>query len=588
MPIGAARTATRGAPRALPGPALIAIAALIVLLRAVPHLVPFIGPWPLEPGDPVDFGFRFVAYVLWGAATLLALSHASTARLGWLLLAMTTVDAIWALQFIAIPALFFITEAFQGFSGILLAHILVSFPTGRLTSRFDRRLIAGLYLYFAGGVVVRLLTHQPAFSCDPDEYCPVNPFAVLANREVADAFGPVTSLLVPVIGLLVISAVLRHWRGAGPIGRQILLPVVITLPLEFVFNSIWYLSLGFDNVVLRELIELPFLNAIAWVLPVGFLIGVVRARAVRAALPGALVDLGSVPTTPQLQSVLRARLGDPTLQVVRWSRATGGYLDDDGRPVSEPTADGRRRLIALESEGEPIAAVIVDASLDDPGLEATITGLMRLTVEATNLRDELRAHGGDVDALPTGEVTFLFGDIEGSTALLESLGESYGTLLAEFRHTVSEVGDAHHGRVVDARADEVFLVFGSADDGVLAGIDLQRRIAAATWPNEASVRVRIGLHTGMPTLTPSGYLGVDVHRAARVMAAAHGGQILASASVIAALGAPSDVQLVSLGRFALRGLAEATPLVQVTAAGLTATFPAPRAEPAPIAPRPTE
>jgi class 3 adenylate cyclase len=559
-------------------PSLVAVAALIVLLRAVPHLIPFIGPWPLEPGDPVDFGFRFVAYVLWGAATLLALSRTPMVRLGWLLLAITATDAIWALQFIAIPAFFFVTEASQGLSSVVLAHILVSFPTGRLTSRFDRRLVVGLYLYFAAGVVVRLLTHQPEFSCAADEYCPVNPFALLANREFANAFVPVTSVLVPVFGLLAIVAVYRHWRGAGPIARQILLPVVITLPLDVVYNSVWYLSQGFDNEVLQELIRLPFLNAIAWVLPAGFLIGVIRARAVRAGLPWALVDQGSLPTTSQLESVLRQRLGDPTLQVVRWSRTTGGYLDDDGRPVHEPTADGQRRLIALEREGEPTAAVILDASLDDPALEATIAGLMRLTVEATDLRDELRAHGGDVGGLPIGEVTFLFGDIEGSTGLLEKLGESYATLLGEFRATVVGIADSHGGRVVDARADEVFLVFGSADDAVVAAAELQRRVASVSWPGDSAVRVRVGLHTGHPTLTGSGYVGVDVHRAARVMAAAHGGQTLASAAAFAAC-RQADGDLFSVGRYALRGLSGVTELFELRAPGLDSTFPPLRAEP---------
>lgn len=578
MPVGAALPAVGPAPRALWGPVLVAVVALIVGLRAAPHLIPFIGPWPLEPGDPVDFGFRFVAYVLWGAATLLALSRASTVRLGWLLLAITATDAIWALQFITFPAFFFITEAAQGLSSVVLAHILVSFPSGTLTSRFDRRLIVGLYLYFAAGMVVRLLTYQPEFTCVPDEYCPVNPFALLANREVADAFGPVTSVLVPVFLVLVIVAVFRHWRGAGPIGRRILLPVAITVPLDGVYNSIWYISQGFDNVALQELIQHPFLNIIGWVLPAGFLIGVMRARAVRAALPWALVDLGSLPTTSQLESVLRGRLGDPTLQVVRWSRATGEYLDDDGRPVHKPTDGGKRRLIALEREGEPTAAVILDSSLDDPGLEATIAGLMRLTVEATDLRDELRAHGGDVAGLPTGEVTFLFGDIEGSTRLLEELGESYASLLDEFRSTVVGIAGAHGGRVVDARADEVFLVFGSADDGVAAAADLQRRIASARWQDDSSVRVRVGLHTGHPTLTGSGYVGVDVHRAARVMAAAHGGQVIASAATYAAR-RRTDSDLVSVGRYALRGLSGATELFELRAAGLDSPFPPLRAAP---------
>ena len=578
MPSGAPWPAVGPAPRALRGPALVAVAALIVLLRAVPHLVPFIGPWPLEPGDPVDFAFRSVASVLWGAVTLLALSRVTTVRLGWLLLAITATDAIWALQFIAIPALFFITVTFQGLSAVVLAHILVSFPSGTLSSRFDRRLIGGLYVYFVALALVRLLTYEPGFVCERSgDYCPVNPFAVLASSQVTEALDAITPLLVPVLGLLVVYAVLRHWRAARPIGRRVLLPVVAALPFDYLYNATWYLAQGYELAVLQELIQLPFVNAISWILPAGFLIGIVRARAARAALPGAVVGLGSLPTTTQLESVLRSKLGDPTLQVIRWSRATGGYLDDDGHPVPHPTADGGRRLIALERDGEPIAAVILDASFDDPGLEATIAGLMRLTVEANDLRDELRAHGGDVRGLPNGEVTFLFGDIEGSTHLLEELGESYATLLDEFRTTVVGIAHAHRGRVVDARADEVFLVFSSADDGVAAAAELQRRVAGASWPGGSAVRVRVGLHTGHPSLTGNGYVGVDVHRAARVMAAAHGGQTIASAAAFAAC-RQGDGDLVSVGRYALRGLTGATELFELRGSGLGSTFPPLRAE----------
>ena len=180
--------------------------------------------------------------------------------------------------------------------------------------------------------------------------------------------------------------------------------------------------------------------------------------------------------------------------------------------------------------------------------------------------------------LPTGEVTFLFGDIEGSTRLLEELGESYATLLDEFRTTVVSIADAHGGRVVDARADEVFVVFGSADDGVAAAAELQRRVAGTRWPGGSAVRVRVGLHTGHPTLTGSGYVGVDVHRAARVMAAAHGGQVLASAATFAARHR-AEGDLVSVGRYALRGLTGATELFELRAPGLGSPFPPLRAEP---------
>ncbi len=245
--------------------------------------------------------------------------------------------------------------------------------------------------------------------------------------------------------------------------------------------------------------------------------------------------------------MLRRRLGDPDLQVVRWSRALGTYLDADGRPVEVPSAETDRRLILLERDGEPAAGVILDAALDDPGLASTITGLVRLTLDASELREELRAHGGDVVGLPSGEVTFLFADIEGSTAILERLGDRYGDLLVELRRIVSEVVSRHDGLVVDARADEAFAAFARAAEATRAAIEVQQRIDASSWPDGATLRVRIGLHTGHPELTPSGYVGIDVHRAARVMAAAPGGQVLASGSLLSAASEMPEVDFRPLG-----------------------------------------
>jgi class 3 adenylate cyclase len=579
VPADATRRGIERAPRALSGRALAAVAVVLVVLRAIPHLAPFIGPWPLEPGDPVDFAFRFVAYVLWGTATLLALSRRSTVRLGWLLVAITATDAIWALQFIPVPALYFITDTFVGLSSVMLAHILVSFPTGTLVERFDRRFVAALYGYFLLVGTARLVTNEPGFVCAADEYCPVNPFAILANRDVVRVIDLISPVIVPLIGLLVIVAVIRHWRAAGQVGRRILRPLVVAVPLNLAYNVAWYAAQSYDLPALREFIGLPFVNATSWILPAGFLLGIVRARAARVALPAAVVGLGRLPTTTQLESLLRSRLGDPTLRLVRWSQTLHGYVDSDGLPVDEALAAGSVRLIEIQRDGEPAAGVVLDATLDDPGLEATIGALIGLTLEAADLRDELRAHGGDVAGLPTGEVTFLFGDIEGSTLLLEALGERYGDLLREFRAMAFAVAAARGGRVVDARADEVFMVFGSADDAAGAAVDLQRRVGGGRWPDGAAVRVRIGLHTGTPTLTSTGYVGVDVHRAARVMAAAHGGQVLASSAVVAARHGP-DPALVTVGSYALRGLSGATELYEAQGPGLGGPFPPIRAEPA--------
>ncbi len=131
--------------------------------------------------------------------------------------------------------------------------------------------------------------------------------------------------------------------------------------------------------------------------------------------------------------------------------------------------------------------------------------------------------------LPTGTVTFLFTDIEGSTALLQHLGDQrYAGVLAEHRHILRAAFQAGGGREIDTQGDAFLIAFGSAQDAVVTAVAAQRAINAHPWPEGAPIRVRMGLHTGEPTVAGSGYVGLDVHRAARVMSAGYGGQILLS------------------------------------------------------------
>ncbi len=554
------------------------MAIVVGLVSAVNFVAPYFGPWPVDPIDPAGMAIRIIGNVLWWVTTLLALSRGSTVRLGWLLVWLAVADEIWAIQFIPVPAFYYVWDAWGGLEAVVIAHVLVAFPTGSLRSRFDRRLVGGLYLYLLVGGAIRLVVNEPGFECAVGEYCPRNPFAILPNAEFTDLYGRASSFVVPVLGLLVLAAIARHWRAAGPAARRVLRPVVIAAPFIFVYQSGWYVAHAFELTAVLELLDAPITILTSWLLPGAFLIGVLRARATTAALPGAVIELGNLPSTLQLESVLRRRLGDPDLQVVRWSNASGTYLDAEGRTVEPPAPGSGRRLIGLERDGIPVAAVVLDAALDDPGLATTITGLVRLTVDATDLRDELRFHGGDVGSLPTGEVTFLFADIEGSTAILEDLGDRYAPLLSELRRLASEVIDRHAGRVVDARADELFAAFADGQSAAIAAIELEERIAAASWPAGASPKLRIGLHTGRPELTPSGYVGIDVHRAARVMAAAHGGQVVATTAVLETIGPGSGVSVRPLGRFRLRGLSEPTAIVQLDRDGQWTAFPPLRAE----------
>jgi len=177
--------------------------------------------------------------------------------------------------------------------------------------------------------------------------------------------------------------------------------------------------------------------------------------------------------------------------------------------------------------------------------------------------------------LPKGHVTFLLADLEGSTELLGRLDDGYATLLADIRRLVrAEVRHAG-GREVDARGDEVFVVFERAPAALEAAIAIQRAMRAATWPDGSDVRLRVGVHRGRPALTETGYVGIAVHAAARIGFAAHGGQIVLSAAVRSAVidSLADGISLRDLGAWRFRGLPEPMALFEVQAPDLLADFP---------------
>src|SRR5436309_14144059 len=130
--------------------------------------------------------------------------------------------------------------------------------------------------------------------------------------------------------------------------------------------------------------------------------------------------------------------------------------------------------------------------------------------------------------LPMGTVTLLFTDMEGSTRLLQQVGERYTDLLEEYRQLLRAAFQRWNGNVVDTQGDAFFLAFARASDAVSGAVAAQRALASHAWPDGVVVRVRMGLHTGEPTLSSQGYTGLDVHHAARLMSAGHGGQVLLS------------------------------------------------------------
>jgi len=176
---------------------------------------------------------------------------------------------------------------------------------------------------------------------------------------------------------------------------------------------------------------------------------------------------------------------------------------------------------------------------------------------------------------PTGDVTFLLADIEGSTELLARLGDQYARLLGDVRGLVRAAVRQAGGHVVSARGDDVFAAFERAPAALDGALAVQRAMQADPWPAGSDVRLRVGLHRGRPALTHTGYVGLSVHAAARICFAAHGGQIVMSSAVRAAVldSLPDGVSLRSLGAWRFRGLPEPVDLFQAEAPDLFADFP---------------
>jgi class 3 adenylate cyclase len=261
---------------------------------------------------------------------------------------------------------------------------------------------------------------------------------------------------------------------------------------------------------------------------------------------------------PRLGAKERARLPDSAF----------AYIDSDGRrrlPIHD--ASHVRNALARFNQVDFEDDAARDRARSRLLRAAKKHGIMPIGFISAQLQPQLK--------LPKGQVTFLLTDIEGSTELLRRLGDRYAGVLGDIRRVVRGAVRPAHGHVVSARGDDVFAVFERAPSALEAAVAIQRRMRARTWPDGSTVRLRIGLHRGRPTLTDTGYVGLSVHAAARICFAAHGDQILLSAPVRGAIleSLPERVDLKGLGAWRFRGLPEPIMMFQARAPDLPADFP---------------
>jgi YVTN family beta-propeller protein len=181
--------------------------------------------------------------------------------------------------------------------------------------------------------------------------------------------------------------------------------------------------------------------------------------------------------------------------------------------------------------------------------------------------------------LPTGTVTFLFTDIEGSTRLLKQLGEHYAAVLAEHQQILRKAVEERGGREIDNQGEAFFFAFATANSALDAAVVAQRTLAAHEWANGNEVRVRMGLHTGEPAVGGERYVGLGVHRAARIGAVGHGGQVLLSTATRELVDVElPGVSIRDLGSYRLKDIDRFERLYQLDIEGLVSDFPPLNAE----------
>lgn len=258
-------------------------------------------------------------------------------------------------------------------------------------------------------------------------------------------------------------------------------------------------------------------------------------------------------------------------------------VEDDGAQVGDQ-ADARERVgVAPVPDGteglrDPHQRCAGAADVPDRLEHAGSLGSVIQTPGRTERAGPSLAYRGqmtttssflETHALPQGVVTFLFTDIQGSTRLLHRLGDEYADVLDTHRRLLREAFAGHGGHEVDTQGDSFFVVFASVKQAIAAACEAQQALQAQPWPRGEQVLVRMGLHTGEPLLVDGHYIGMDVHRAARIAAAGHGGQVLVSSRTLELAG---GVPVKDLGEHRLKDLERPERIYQLEIEGLPDTF----------------
>jgi signal transduction histidine kinase len=298
---------------------------------------------------------------------------------------------IGGLGFSDIPVLFTAGQALGAVFFVCGVHLLLAFPSGRLRSTFDRRLVTFGYLLTTVGILPLWFFAQPSdLGCDN---CPDNVLLISANETVANVYGFILNVVALALIAVVAVSLVRRWRGATEAQRRFVVPVYAAglALMVAIFVSIGVQTSGTGDIVA----EITFVAALIpfGLVPYIFLATLIRARIIQGGALGELIArLGEAPRRGELREALVKALRDPSLELLYWLPDDRRYVDARGHRMELPEPGSGRAVTPVEREGRPVAAIVHDASLlEDAGLVQMVGAAAALALENERLDAELRA-----------------------------------------------------------------------------------------------------------------------------------------------------------------------------------------------------
>lgn len=376
---------------------LLALVLAAALPIAFGRIVLFATPLERHPSiNPLSQTLDVALGAVWIAVLLVAYVRQPAEPLWKLILVSFYADQMWLLGYIPTSLTWTLGDMLNPLGSVVSAHILVSFPTGRLRPGRDRWFVVLLYAWVIGWAVVSHLVYEPEWNREPGctGFCPENLLLVWRNDDLANVFGPISTAPVPLFGLIAVGIVLDHFRRATRVARRALLPVAIATPLIMLQEVAWYVTRTFGPAEIYEFLSTTTLAVTGFIIPVGILAGLLGARLQRSAVADLAVTLSGGLPLGGLRDALARTLRDPSLELAFPDADGDGLVDAEGHAFELPSADRPDRRVARVERGNRLLAVLVhDAAIDaeDSGLVDAVASVARLALENERLAAQVRA-----------------------------------------------------------------------------------------------------------------------------------------------------------------------------------------------------